>query len=222
MQAKPVNEFKADFEFKDSRNYVHSTTMIEDLCGLIYENIYPEDKWEMPKIDAKFHKEVLCNGKFLIAEDISELPESGTVSADFRFHDGNRSIYAAFIEDKDISVTRRIKTNYKVEDIVLEKDFSGTCRIACADRATFTENVIEANKRIHLLTLRDKSKELKVINLYMKKFPAFVPDEAKKLLLKIENISVRQREGSIVTLNSLYFPDVQFIRFEMSYIVEGL
>jgi len=217
-----MKEFKTDFEFKDNRNYVHSTTMIEYLCRLIYGNFYPESEWEMHKIDAKFHKEVLCNGKFLIAEDISELPESGTASADFRFYDATRRIYAAFIEAKGISVTKRIKTNYRIEDIVLEKVFSGTCRIGCADRAAFIENVIEANKRLHLLTLRDKSKTLKVINLYMKKFPAFVPDEAKELLLKIENISVRQREGSLATLNLLYFPDVQSIRFEMAYVVEGL
>jgi len=217
-----MKEFKTDFEFKDNRNYVHSTTMIEYLCRLIYGNFYPESEWEMHKIDAKFHKEVLCNGKFLIAEDISELPESDTASADFRFYNATRSIYAAFVEDKGASVTKRIKTNYRVEDIVLEKDFSGTCRIGCPDRAAFTENVIEANKRMHLLTLKDKNKSLKVINLYMKKFPAFVPDEAKELLLKIENISVRQREGSLATLNSLYFPNVQSIRFEIAYVVDGL
>jgi len=217
-----MKEFKTDFEFKDNRNYVHSTTMIEYLCRLIYGNFYPESEWEMHKIDAKFHKEVLCNGKFLIAEDISELPESDTASADFRFYNATRSIYAAFVEDKGASVTKRIKTNYRVEDIVLENDFSGTCRIGCPDRAAFVENVIEANKRMHLLTLKDKNKSLKVINLYMKKFPAFVPDEAKELLLKIENISVRQREGSLATLNSLYFPNVQSIRFEIAYIVEGL
>jgi len=217
-----MKEFKTDFEFKDNRNYVHSTTMIEDLCRLIYGNFYPESEWEMHKIDAKFHKEVLCNGKFLIAEDISELPESDTASADFRFYNATRSIYAAFVEDKGASVTKRIKTNYRVEDIVLENDFSGTCRIGCPDRAAFVENVIEDNKRMHLLTLKDKNKSLKVINLYMKKFPAFVPDEAKELLLKIENISVRQREGSLATLNSLYFPNVQSIRFEIAYVVEGL
>jgi len=217
-----MKEFKTDFEFKDNRNYVHSTTMIEDLCRLIYGNFYPESEWEMHKIDAKFHKEVLCNGKFLIAEDISELPESDTASADFRFYNATRSIYAAFVEDKGASVTKRIKTNYRVEDIVLENDFSGTCRIGCPDRAAFVENVIEANKRMHLLTLKDKNKSLKVINLYMKKFPAFVPDEAKELLLKIENISVRQREGSLATLNSLYFSNVQSIRFEIAYVVEGL
>ena len=217
-----MKEFKTDFEFKDSRNYVHSTTMIEDLCGFIYGYIDPEDKWEMPKIDAKFHKEVLCNGKFLITENISELPEGGFASADFRFYDATRSTYAAFIEDKEISVTKRIKTNYRVEDIVLEKDYSGTCRIACSDRVAFTENVIEANKRMHLLTLKDKNKTLKVINLYMKKFPVFVPSESKELLLKIENINVRQREGSLATLNSFHFPDMQFVRFEMAYIVEGL
>ena len=217
-----MKEFKTDFEFKDNRNYVHSTTMLELLIKIIYKNYYAEDLWEMPKIDAKFHKEVLFNGNFVIAEDISEFPETGTASADFRFYDATRSRYAAFIEDKGISVTKRIKTNYRVEDIVLERDFSGTCRIGCEDRAAFIENVIEANKRMHLLTLRDQNKTLKVINLYMKKFPVFVPSEAKELLLKIENINVRQRAGSLATLNSFYFPDMQVVRFEMAYIVERL
>src|SRR4030042_4754832 len=218
-----MKEFITDFEVKNNRNYVHSTTMIEQLRVVVYEDFQHRDKWELPKIDAKFHKEVLYNGKYLIAEDLSKLPESRTVSADFRFYDRNQSIYAVFIEDKAVNVVRRIKTNYSVEDIVMERDFCGTCKIGCNNRIAFTENIIEANKRIHLITLKDRGVNLKVINLYMKGFPIYhYIEECDYLFLKIENISVRPRAGSLATLNSLYFPQLQSERFEMAYIVEGL
>ena len=219
-----MKEFITNFEFKNNRNYVHSTTMIEQLRVFVYEDFQHRDKWELPKIDAKFHKEVLYNGKYLIAEDLSELPESRTVSADFRFYDRNQSIYAVFIEDKAVNVVRRIKTNYSVEDIVMERDFCGTCKIGCPSSKAYVENMIEANKRIHLLTLKEEKNGLKVINLYMKKFPFYPPvtSEEKAVMIRIENISIRYREGSVATLNSLYFPQLVTERFEMAYIVEGL
>lgn len=218
-----MKEFKSNFEFKDDRNYVHSSTLIEDICRLVYGNFYSEEKWEMPMVDAKFHKPILFNGKFLISEDSSILSENISVSADFRFYDGKHNINAVFVEDEELNVVRRIKTSYSIEDVVLERDFSGLCKIACPNRAAFTENILEANKRIHLLTLKDKCTDLKVINLYIKRFPVYLSIENYDyILLKIENIGVRPRDGSLATLNSLYFPQLQSERFEMAYIVEGL
>lgn len=218
-----MKEFKSDFEFKDDRDYVHSSTMLEGLSRLIYEHFIPEDVWEKPIVDAKFHNPILFNGKFLISEDSSRFSENISVSADFRFYDGKHNITAVFIEDKGGNVVRRIKTNYSVEDIIIGRNFSGTCKIACPNRAAFTENIIEANKRIHLLTLKDKGTDLKIINLYMKRFPVYRSIENYDyILLKIENIGVRPRDDSLATLNSLYFPQLQLERFEMAYIVEGL
>lgn len=218
-----MKEFKSNFEFKDDRSYVHSSTLIEEMCRLVYGNFYAEEKWKMPMVDAKFHKPILFNGKFLIFEDSSRFYENISVSADFRFYDGKHNITAVFIEDKGGNVVRRIKTNYSVEDIIIERNFSGTCKIACPNRAAFTENIIEANKRIHLLALKDKGTDLKIINLYMKRFPVYRSIENYDyILLKIENIGVRPRDDSLATLNSLYFPQLQLERFEMAYIVEGL
>lgn len=218
-----MKEFKTNFEFKDNRSYVHSTTLLEELCNLVYENFYPEQQWEMPKVDAKFNKWILFNGKFQISEEDISPSENIVVSADFRFYDRKHNITAIFIEDKDMSVVRRIKTSYSIGDIVLERDFSGICKIGCKNRITYTENVIEANKRLHLITLKDRGEGLKVINLYLRKFPVYhYIEECDCLLLKIENISVRPRGSSVVTLNSLYFPQLGMERFEMAYIVEGL
>ena len=218
-----MKEFKSDFEFKDDRTYIHSSTLIEEMCRFFYENYYSEEKWGMPIADAKFHKPILFNGKFLISENSFISPENVSVSADFRFYDGKHNITAVFVANEGANVVRRIKTSYSIEDVVLEKDFSGTCKIGCPSRAAFTENIIEANKRIHLLTLKDKNTDLKVTNLYMKRFPVYLSTENYDyILLKIENISVRLRDGILATLNSLYFPQLQSERFEMVYTVEGL
>ena len=160
---------------------------------------------------------------FYSTENSSISSENISVSADFRFYDGIHNITAVFVANEEANVVRRIKTSYSIRDVVLEKDFSGTCKIGCPNRAAFTENIIEANKRIHLLTLKDKKTDLKVINLYMKRFPVYLSIENYDyILLKIENISVRLRDGILATLNSLYFPQLQSERFEMVYTVEGL
>lgn len=218
-----MKEYKTDFEFKDSRKYVNSATMLECLYRLVSENYCNEEKWEMPKVDAKFHKEVFCNGRFLLFSDDPDHSEYSSASANFRVYDNNFSIKAVFIEDSGIDVVQRIKTNYSVEDITMERDFSATCKIGCNNRIAFTENIIEANKMVHLQTLNDRGKNLKVINLYMKGVPVYhALKNCDYLLLKIENISARQRGNSVVTLNSLSFPQLHTQPFEISYIVEGV
>ncbi len=218
-----MKEYKTEFEFKDSRHYVHSTTMLECLYRLVSENYYNEEKWEMPKVDAKFHKEVFFNGRFLLFSDEPDLSEYGAASANFRFYDKSFNIKAIFIEDRGIDVAQRIKTNYSVEDIVMERDFTATCKIGCNSRIAFTENIIEANKKVHLLTLNNRGKNLKVINLYMKGVPvSHASKNCDYLLLKIVNMSARQRGNSVVTLNSLSFHELHTEPFEISYIVEGV
>lgn len=221
-----IQEYETDFEFKDKRTYVHASTLLEELIKLVYGNIYPEEKWEEPKIDAKFHKSVLYNGILKLSENPDALPDYDLANSTFRFSDDNRSVSATFHENENMGIVRSIKTSYSVEDIVLEKDFSGLCKIDCSSRVSLVENIIEANKRIHLLTCKHRSSDVKVINLYMRKFPVSLPVigniDYGRILLKIENVSARQRDKSVVTLNSLYFPELEIERFEISFIVEGI
>jgi len=221
-----IRELKTDFEFKDRRTYVHSSTMIRELTRQIYENYYPEGKWNDPKVDAKFHKTVLHNGVFKLSENQSDLNDCDLANTTFCFFDDNQSISAAFHENEDIGVDRRIKTNYTVDSIALEKKFSGSCKIGCLSKESFVENVIEANKRIHLLTVEDRNCDVEVINLYMRKFPVSLPVNVSidygKLLLNIENISSRQLDKSIVTLNSFSFPELDIDHFEMSFIMKEI
>ncbi len=222
---KTIKIFKTDFEFKDKRTYVHASTLLEVLTKRVYEDVYPEEKWEAPRIDAIFHKPVSSNGLLKLIEDPDLLVDDDSVNAAFRFYSDDRNISATFHEDKHMGIVRRKKTHYAVEDIVLDKDFSGSCKIDCSNRVSVVENIIEANKRFHLLTFEDRSSDLKIKNLYMRRFPISLPFnediDYERTLLKAENISVRKHDSSVVTLNSLYFPELKVDPFEISYIIEG-
>ena len=217
-----MQKFITDFEYKNERDYIHSTTMIHALSKIIHNGFYPEEEWEVPGIDARFHKPVHCNGKFYVSEERPDLDKINTVSAAFRYYDARHAISAVFVEDKDTRVVNRIKTEYYVEDIVAEGDFSGTCMIGCPSTNAMIENIIEANKKIHQMTLKDKE-SLRVVNLYMKKLPVSLPASnmlnSGKVQLKIKNVGARTRDDSVATLNSLSFPETSKDSFELSYVV---
>jgi hypothetical protein len=217
-----MREFETDFEFKDSRDYVHSTTMLEKLSQLIEENWRPREKWKLPKVDAKFLQLIHGNGKFHIQEERFGRGTKKKIMAEFKWSDESLRLFAVFAEEADRPVGRRIETNPQIDDIRLGKDYCGVCSIGCGDRISYVENVIEANKRIHLLTLNRKEK-LQVLNGYMKGFPIQATYEAgDKTRIEIENVGARPREGGVVTLNTIGFPEWGNERFEISYIVEGV
>jgi hypothetical protein len=219
-----IREYNSDFEYKDKRNYVHSSTLVSDFSELILLNYYSIDKWDNPVIDAKFTEVIQSNGIFRLVEGDGSLGKKNPISAKIVFYDKNIKISAVFIENKSQMISRRIATNYGVSDVVLNEDFSGTCSVECNSLDETVENVIEANKRIHLLTLAGKGDQQKVVNVYMKKFPVTLPEEKTKnrVLLKIKNTGVRYQNKSVTTLNSFSFQDSETECFEIAYKVTGL
>jgi hypothetical protein len=216
-----MREFKTDFEFKNERSYVHSTTMIEEVSRLVFNEICSSITWNLPKIDAKFHRIIESNGTFIITDNTSLFTHCIEPSAEFKIYDINNSMNAFFIEDNKMIVVRKVRTEYSVENINFEGNFSGTCTINCSSRQVMTENIIEANKRFHQLSLEDKG-SLKIVNLYLRRLPLDLPRSValsrSHLILKIQNIGARERDNSIATLNSLYFPELKSDRFELSYV----
>ena len=217
-------QVKTDFEFKGSRTYVHSSTLMEALCRIIHAHFHGEEDWDRPSVDAQFHQEIIANGVMTVSEDRESLGGIKSPPAVMRFYDGIKSISAVFVPDPGAKVVRRIDPEYRIEGIALEEEFSGTCRIDGSSRVALVENVIEANKRIHLKTLEGRGTALKVVNLYVKRFPVGLPGSrgGEKLLLKIENQGVRRRGDSVATLNTLKFPEIQGDAFEMCFVVYGL
>lgn len=220
-------EVKTDFEFKGKRNYVHSSTITEMLCNLVHTHFHPEREWEKPKVDAQFHKEVTSNGVIMLSEDRGQVTGEESPSAFLRFYDGKRSISAALFQVQNAKVVRHITDpEYGIEGLTPEGEFSGTCHIDCSNRVALVENVIEANKRFHLLTLERKGTRLKVVNLYVKRFPVGLSIMGSggggQVLLKIQNQGVRRQGDSVATLNTLQFPNIQEDVFEICFVVYKL
>jgi len=219
-------EFKADFVFKDERQYVNSSSQVEELTSLIHSKIWAGKNWKNPKLDARFHKEIKKNGVFRLSENKALLVESESASSNFTFYDSKSCIYAVLTETESDNILRRVRTNYKVDEIKLNDKFCGSCTIGCQTQKAFIENSIEANKRIHLKTLNNDCKKIKVVNMYIRRFPALFPVDGVKTLkevgLQIQNISYRNQNDSILTLNSLSFPEEKIDSFELAFIVHFL
>ncbi len=219
-----VKEYITDFEFKDKRTYVHSTTFIDRFCRLIFSDTDLAQQWKTPRIDAMFHRKVTSNGRFRVYADRSPAEDDDPGQTELTVWDDEESVSAVFVEDPSMAVTRRIQTRYAIDGLQLEKDFSGAASICCRSFNNLVEHIVEVNKRLHLMTLGHRNRNLEIINLYIKKLPVLHPgiDGDEQMLLKIENIGVRHRKGSVVTLNALRFPGRSYDRFEVSFITFGL
>jgi hypothetical protein len=214
-----IKKFKTDFDFKDARNYVHSSSLISSFFQIVFSEFPPISSWENPVSDLKFAQEAHHNGVFTFGSHKEELPLQESVSAHFKIYDSEKCVYAVFQEKPEQVILKRIKTNYQVQNMVLNGDFSGECNIGCMSFDGLIENVIEANKQVHLQTLSSEGKTLKVVNVYMKNFPVFVKQPYEETSLKITNKVARRRGNSISTMNIVSFPEKDFLPFEISYIV---
>lgn len=221
-----IREFSTDFEFKGERKYIHSSTLIETLSAIVDKHFYPREAWALPRVDGQFHREIQTNGILRVAGE-GETPDAvGALPARFTFRDGSERFNALFVEEPDRAVNRRIEPVYSVHEIRADGEFAGTCVIDGSHRRALVENIIEANKRLHVMTLLDRGTQLKVANLYVKGFPISLPREQTEhsgsLLLDIRNRSTRHRADSLVTLNTLHFPEMDTGHFEMCFAVYGL
>lgn len=214
-----MKELRSDFEFKDSRDYIHSTTMIEFICEQLNET-NPVSKVQ----EIKFQDFVRANGSWWIAESRKDLVARGEkpkIEARVEQQDG-QIVHLNFVEDLQRPVIRRIKTHYLVELDTLSQPFSGKARIGAQNRIAYVENLVEANKRIHQVTLQN-APGLKVINYCMKNFRIpQVADYGESLNIEIENLSHRTQGESVSTLSRVHFEREDFSPFEFYYVVHGV
>lgn len=218
-----IKEFATDFEFKGDRQYVHSSTLIEAVSRIVDTHFLPQEEWFLPRVDGRFHQEIKTNGTLRVTREGEPLPEQGQAPARLRFHDKAESFNVIFLENRARKVRRRISPVYAVHEMTLEGQFAGTCTIDGSNRIAFVENIIEANKRLHVMTLQEESGDFRIVNLYVKGFPvSFSPvkgQDACRLKLHIRNTAIRSRADSVVTLNSLHFPQKEMDPFEVCFAV---
>jgi len=219
-------QVETNFWFVDSRNYVHSSSIVEEIARHVFQHFYSEESWQSPMVDVFLREEISTNGSFILTEDRNLLREKDLGSCFIKFYDSNKMVFGLFIEDNSSVIISRIRTNYVIEDLDLTGRFSGKCYIDCTTRPALVENVIEANKRLHLMSIGDRSSSPRVVNLYMKRFPVSIPQERvlnpHRVQMRIENIGMREGDVSISTLCSFSFPEIAQISFEIAFIVYGV
>lgn len=203
-----MNEIKTNFEFKDDRSYVHSST----ICDEITNRVLPQLLFEHGGLvlDAKFHRFFNKDGTFICQEKpFSEDLLRGAV-ADFRLSTRSGYVYI-LLRDDGGEILKRSKANYSVTDVELLEPYTGFAKIYMDGYSNFFSNIIEANKRIHLMS--GLNADLKVINVYMKKLQLDLPFNNKNgVMVNIENVSIRKHLKGLMTLNkiSLMGSDINF------------
>ncbi len=211
-------DIPTDFEFKDERTYVNSSTLCEFLGEQVVSalGLRAADM----RLDARFHRLVTKNGIMRCQEVQNELRSNSEFAAEFRLVSGSQIFYVYFLEG-ETPVVKRIATNYEVEDLKFLSPFAGSCRIKIGNALSLFENIIEANKRLHQATFTQK--QIKVVNLYMKKFPfELMPNSKDWYTLNIRHIGARSHNDGVTTLNKFSFVELDIPAFEMCYFVPGV
>ena len=216
-----LEEKLSSFNFINNRAYVHSSTIID----FIWKNIkkfFPNNHKHLIFMDIKFHQELKKNAKFILFDQYQDISRIKNLSVECRIYSENLKLYIYLVEDQNSDILNNINLDYSVSEMVVSSDYSGSCIISAENSLTMISNIIEANKRIHELTYLQKEK-LKVINLYMKKFPInILNSKFTKLKTLISNIGISNFKGNNTTLNRIELVDYNKFSFEIAFLIKKL
>ncbi len=211
-------EIATKFVYKDARTYVNSSTLCEYLSSQIVPAIGLQNSEIL--LDARFHKLITRNGIMRCQDARESSNDSFEPSAEFTLAAGSKNVFVYFLEGQD-PVLDRMSSTYEIKDLELLSPYAGSCRIMIRDIRSLLENTIEANKRLHLATVTDKN--IKVINLYMKRFTLEPVSEKKDpAVLQIRHMGTRVYNDGIATLNSFSLPELGMPDFQMCYFLQGI
>ena len=211
-----MHSVRSDFPFKDQRDYVHGSSLGET-CWELAQSVIPAGEWDRPRLDATFSRLARTNGTLWVAGTQDDLPPRDRLSSWFRIFDPLRVIWIGFEEDPSSPIERRIPTSRRIEDCRLTGPFAGTCRIDVSSTTVLLENMLEANKRLHLQTVSERGVPA-VLNAYMRRAPLLPGDGFAEI--SIENMSQREMDGAIATLSRLHCPAVSPDPFEIAFMLK--
>ena len=188
-----------NFNLLGDRNYVNSFSIIE----YIYLNHTKLSGWDIKDVwlDIKFYKLITCNCVVGVSsEPVKNLSEEILCEAVISCEIGKCFIY--FKKNPSGKKLGQADINYDVSEIEVYGNYSGNYKIRSDSYDHFIKNLIEANKRVHLQS--SISKNLKVINMFMRNIPLFLDQNIEWSDLQIKNIGSRKsHDGSISTLNKV-------------------
>ena len=208
-------EIITDFKFKDERCYVHSTSLMEGL----WNNVFPQLDMDPCDflVDAKFHKLINSNGYFLI-EKGNNIANIEQYSASFKIFNQSSLRYIYF-KDEGIKILDTEISNITILNYQTNNKFSGKAIIKAYSLKEFIGNIVDLNKKIHLDSVIKK--KVKVINLYMKNIPALKEYNKNYIEIDIENVSIRNSDIGLVTLNKVNFKDFAAAPMFISYVMQS-
>lgn len=211
-------DFLTDFAYKDERPYIHSSTM----CAFLGEKVVPALGLQTVgvRMDVQFYRVATKNGVMRCQAAPSDMRSNPAVAAEFRLVSDAEIFYVYFVEGED-PILNRENAKYEISDLIVAAPFAGSCRIRAASMLSLFENIIEANKRLHMATLHDNT--IRVINLYMKKLPlGFLSAQEGMLSMDVRHIGSRTHNDGIATINEFSFGELTIPPFQMCYFIPGV
>jgi hypothetical protein len=208
----------SDFTFKDQRTYVHGSSLVES-CWEIAAGCGGPAGWSAPRIDATFARMVYANGQYWIADSQEALPPRHRLSAFFRVFDAARSLWLGFEEAPERTIAQRRPTERRIEGCELSAPFSGRCLIDVGTTTVWLENILEANKRLHLMSVAERGVPA-VLNAYMRRVPLPATPAAGVAVLDVENVSRKDSGTQIATLSRLRCAAVSAEAFEIAFLLK--
>jgi len=210
-----MKSYKTNFFLLDSRDYVHSSSIISTITDILLDfcsaDIYIEN--------IKFRSEVKRNGFIEIYNKMQSFNNSNESKFQFQFQCNEDRYFAYFFEKSSVDIVHRIYSNYYVMDYELNGFINGNCNLYF-DKDIYS-NIIQFNKMLHLSTFR-KENIKKVTNLLMNNIPIFrKPSKSYDIKVHCENLFHREMEGGVMTLNRIDLMASNLdVSLEISFLVE--
>jgi len=190
---------KSNFTLLGSRDYVHSTSIIEFIY-LNRNNIIGKSN-ELAWLDIKFYKIITSNCLLEITTKPSDnINEDVLCEAIIR---RNKSFFFVYFRSQpNNEELKKASVTYNVEEIDFFGQYSGDYMIKTDCYSSFIINIVESNKRVHLAS--NPNSEVKILNMFMKNVPLFFDLNSQWTKIKIQNIGFRGSiNENISTLNKL-------------------
>jgi len=213
-----IFEKSVEFNYINDRNYVHSSSIIQCIW-LNIESYFHSYDGQGIFMDIRFHHILNSNAKLIVFDEHQNFLEKDHISSEGVVYTEGMKLYFYLFEDTNSKVVKSNNFKYCV-DVNCAGDYEGVCIIGTDDIDSYISNIIEANKRVHKITLCEKSK-IEVVNLYMKKIPILCLDEGLKLTtITIKNLGVREHGDGVATLNKIKFHDFSGLQFDVAFFVK--
>lgn len=205
-------EVITNFKLKGPRKYINSSTLCEFIviswCNFSSENLLNVN------FSINMHHEAKTNGKLIFYKKKHKVKEIGAACEAEIIVNNKVVSYCYFVEGNFIPAMEPSPI-YKVSQFESFSDFSGICFLGTDSPLELLENVIEANKRLHLMSLDVGT--YNVINMYMTTFPFGILKFGGMQKLIINNKRKRFQLEGIATISDFFFETLPEHKFQISF-----